>query len=75
VVVVRVAAKYVGMHRSFLRRERAAQGPETRSRVEDDDVVAAPNLDTGGVAAISDRAGARAGDASADAPEPNLHML
>ena len=49
-----------------------AELPQTGAGVEDDDVGAATDFETGGVAAITQRAGSRGGNRTAHSPKFNL---
>jgi hypothetical protein len=50
-----------------------AKLPQSSSGIEDDNMFTAANFDAWRIAAITDRRGTRAGNASSDSPEPDPH--
>ena len=47
--------------------------PQTGTRIENDNMFAAADLDAWRIAAITDRRGTGTGDASSDSPKPDPH--
>ena len=75
VVEMCMAAQYFGRDRLLRGGERSAQAAQTGARVEDQQVVAAPDLDARGISAIADGTRARTGNASPNPPELDLHLF
>src|ERR1700691_4537142 len=74
VIEMRVAAKDVGVDGSARGREILAEQRQPGPGMENQEMAAATQLDASRVAAVSHRAGTRAGNAAADSPKANRHV-
>src|ERR1700761_7207920 len=74
-VVMRMAAQDFGRDRFLGGGKRSAQSPQPGAGIEDQQVLAAPNLDAGRIATIADCVRPGAGNASPNSPELDLHFF